>query len=62
MTLAMRPSSSTPQDYRDRANECERQADSATNRETQEILLYLAKRWRDLAAEDEAKENGEPRR
>jgi hypothetical protein len=62
MTLAMRPSSSTPQDYRDRANECEQRADSAAGPETREILLYLAKRWRDLAAEDEAKEQGKARR
>jgi hypothetical protein len=57
--MATRPS---PQDYRDRAIECERQAEVATGPETREILLYLAKRWRDLAAEDEAKEKGEPRR
>ena len=60
--MALRPSPKTPQDYRDCANECERQADSATNPETREILLYLAKRWRDLAAEDEAKEQGKTRR
>jgi hypothetical protein len=60
--MVMRPSRSTPQDYRDRANECERQADSAVGPETREILLYLAKRWRDLAAEDEAQEQGKTRR
>jgi len=53
MTLAVKPSPKTPQDCRDRANECERQAEGATNPETREILLYLAKRLRNLAAEDE---------
>jgi hypothetical protein len=60
--MATRPSPKTPQDYRDRAHECERQADSATTAETREILLYLARRWRDLAAEDEASDHGKPRR
>jgi hypothetical protein len=56
MTLAIRPSPRTPQDYRDRANACERLAEAATNPEIREMLLYLAKRWRDLAAADEAEE------
>jgi hypothetical protein len=46
----------TPQDYRNRANECERLTETAVSPETREILLYLAKRWRDLAREDEANE------
>ena len=54
--MAIPSSQRTPQDYRERANACERQAESATHPATREILLYLAKRWRDLAAEDEAKE------
>jgi hypothetical protein len=45
----------TPQDYPNRANECERLAETAVSPETREILLYLPKRWRDLAIEDEAK-------
>ena len=46
----------TPQDLRDRAGECEQRAASAISAETRETLLYLAKRWRALADEDEAKE------
>ena len=60
--IAAKTSPKAPQDYRDRANEREGQADSAAGPETREILLYLAKRWRDLAAEDEAKEQGKARR
>ena len=54
--MATKYSPRTPQDYHDRANACEQQAEAASNPETREILLYLAKRWRDLATEDEAKE------
>jgi hypothetical protein len=44
-----------PQECCARAKECERLAEAATNPETREMLLYLAKRWRDLADDDEAK-------
>jgi hypothetical protein len=44
-----------PQECCARAKECERLAETATNPETREMLLYLAKRWRDLADDDEAK-------
>ena len=54
--MATRLSPRTALDYRDRANECERLAKAATSQETREILLYLAKRWRGLAREDEADE------
>jgi hypothetical protein len=60
MTLATKKPR-TPWDYRDRANECERLADTVTKPETREILFYLAQRWRDLAAEDVAKEQGRTR-
>jgi hypothetical protein len=43
-----------PQDLRDRADECERWAASAIRAEDRKALLYLAKRWRALADEDEA--------
>ena len=46
----------SPQECRARAKACEELAETATNPETRETLLYLAKRWRDLADEDEAKE------
>ena len=38
-----------------RAKACEQLAETATNPETRGMLLYLAKRWRDLADDDEAK-------
>jgi hypothetical protein len=43
----------TPQDFRERAAECERLAETAKNPATRETLLYLASRWRALAEEDE---------
>jgi hypothetical protein len=45
----------TPQDYRERADECERLAADAVMPATRETMLYLAARWRSLAAEAEAK-------
>ena len=45
----------TPQDYRDRAAACEQRARTATHPETREIMRNLALRWRQLAAEAEAK-------
>jgi hypothetical protein len=59
MPMAARLSPRTPQDYRDRANACERQAEAATNPQTREILLYLAKRWRDLASRTKPKSKTE---
>jgi len=49
------PNPKTPQDYIDRATNCEQLADAATSPETRETLLYLASRWRALADEEEAK-------
>jgi hypothetical protein len=43
----------TPQDFRDRAAECERLAATATNPEARETMIYVASRWRALAEEDE---------
>ena len=50
----------TPQDYRERADECERLAADAVMPATRETMLYLAARWRSLAAEDEAKAQSNP--
>ena len=48
---------STPaQECRARAKACEELAETATNPTTRETLLYLARRWRDLADADEAKD------
>jgi hypothetical protein len=44
----------TPQDFRDRAAECERLASEAGNPRVRETLLYVAATWRRLAKEDEA--------
>ena len=46
----------TPQDFRDRATECERVAVAATNPATRETMLYVASRWLALAAEDEKRQ------
>jgi hypothetical protein len=43
--------STSSQEYRSRADDCERLAANATNSEVRRTLLYLAKRWRDFAAE-----------
>ena len=45
----------SPPECRVRAKACEELAETATNPETRETLLYLAMRWRTLADEDEAK-------
>ena len=42
-------------DFRERANSCERLADTAISPETRETMLYLAARWHALADEDEAR-------
>jgi hypothetical protein len=47
---------STPQDFRDRAAECERLAVEATNPAVRETMLYVASRWLALAAEDEKRQ------
>jgi hypothetical protein len=41
----------------DRAEACERLAETAASPDSREIMLYLASRWRALAAEDEAKQH-----
>jgi hypothetical protein len=45
----------TPQEFRERAEECERLAETATRPETRETMLYVAARWRALVEEDEAR-------
>jgi hypothetical protein len=45
----------TPQDFRERAAECQRLAEIAVNPETRETLFYVASRWRALAEEDEGR-------
>jgi hypothetical protein len=49
----IKPTSKTPEAYRERAEACERLANSATSADTREIMRYLAHRWRKLAEEDE---------
>jgi hypothetical protein len=49
------PTPQTIRHQRDRAEACERLAETATSPETRETMLYLASRWRALADEDEAK-------
>ena len=46
----------TPQDFRERADACERLADEAENPRARETLLYVAARWRAMAAEDEGRQ------
>ena len=48
------PLPKTPQDYRDRAETCERLANTG-GEATRETMQYLALRWRTLAFEEEAK-------
>ena len=43
------------QEYRHRAEECERLATIATNTEVRGTLRYLAKRWTDFAIDAEFK-------
>ena len=45
---------------RERAAACERLAATATSPETREIMIYLARRWRSLAQQDEAERNPLP--
>ena len=42
-------------DYRQRAEECDRLAASATSSHLREAMLYIVLRWRVLANEQEAK-------
>ena len=49
------PTPQTLRYLRDRAEACERLAETATSPEAREGMLYLASRWRALADEDEAK-------
>jgi hypothetical protein len=43
----------TPDDFRERVAECERQATKARSPTVRETLVFVARRWRELAAEDE---------
>jgi hypothetical protein len=45
----------TPEEYRERAAECELLAQEAVRAHDREAMLYTAKRWRDLANEEEAR-------
>ena len=49
------PTPQTLRYLRDRAEACERLAETTISPETRETMLYLASRWRALADEDEAK-------
>jgi hypothetical protein len=56
----MRPMN-TPQEYRERAADCERLAGEAARPHDREAMLYAAKRWHDLAEEEESKLRQEPK-
>jgi hypothetical protein len=47
---------STPQDYRDRAAESERLAETFEDRKARETLYHVASRWRAMADADEQRE------
>jgi len=49
-----RPAPSTIAELRNRAEECDRLAESAPNDEQRAILRFIAARWRKFADEDEA--------
>jgi hypothetical protein len=49
------------EDYRQRCEECERLAETATSPYVRETMRYLAVRWRNLADEEEAKERHRPK-
>jgi hypothetical protein len=51
------PTPKTLQYLRDRAEACERLAETATSPEVRETMLYLASRWRALAEEGEARQH-----
>jgi hypothetical protein len=42
-----------PEEFRKRAAECERLAETSTSQRGRETLLFIAARWRALAEEDE---------
>ena len=42
-----------PEEFRKRAAECERLAETSTSQRARETLLFIAARWRALAEEDE---------
>ena len=44
------------EEYRQRSEECERLAETATSAHVRETMLYLAERWRALTDEGEAKD------
>jgi hypothetical protein len=44
-----------PREFRERAAECERLAEEAVRLRDREIMLYAATRWRQMAAEEEAR-------
>jgi hypothetical protein len=43
----------TPEDFRERAANCERMAAKTKDRQVRETFLYIASKWRALAADDE---------
>jgi hypothetical protein len=47
----------TPKSYRDRAADCQRLADAATDGETRDTMTYLAELWRAMADQDVAEVN-----
>jgi hypothetical protein len=54
----MATSPASPKDYRERAAFCEESAAKAVSPETRDVMLFLAKRWRMLANEEEADDKG----
>jgi hypothetical protein len=49
------PSLKTPQDCLERANACERLANTSASQEVRDTMLDLARRWRQFAEEAGAK-------
>lgn len=50
--------SMSPGEYRHRADDCDRLAVTTESPYVREMMLYLAFRWRRLAQEEEAENNG----
>jgi hypothetical protein len=56
----MRPMN-TPEEYRERAADCDRLALEARRPHDREAMQYAAQRWRDMAEEEESKARQRPR-
>ncbi len=50
----------TPEEFRERAAECERLAQESFRPHDREVMLYAATRWRELADEEDAARRAAP--